>query len=194
MNHSTRAMCRPRWARPARTAAAIIATATVALLAAACGGGSGSPGVARAGSSSSSPVSARLLAFSRCRRSHGVPQFEDPQPGQTEIKLPPANQSGYGVSGSQFWSATRACRNLLPPGVGAWYPRSEIPRILRGMRKFARCMRSHGISDWPDPTFDSQGRLGFVGFDNPPGSRTDHVVNQCHHLLPPDVTALGPPS
>jgi hypothetical protein len=177
-----------------RTAvAAIIATTTLALTA--CGGSGGSPS---AGGSSSPPSSSpqSLLAFSHCMRSHGVLQFPDPEPGQTEIKLPPANEPGYGASGSRLWSAASACRYLLPPGVGAWYPRSEIPRILRGLRRFAECMRNHGISDWPDPTFDSLGRLGFMGpgSDVPPGSRTDHVRIQCSHQLPPDVTALGPPS
>jgi hypothetical protein len=130
-------------------------------------------------------------------RSHGVPLFPDPEPGQTEIKLPaPHGQPVYRVSSSRFNSALSACHHLLPPGVGAWYPRSDVPQVLRAMREFAQCMRSHGITGWPDPTFDSQGRLGFIGpgSDNPPGSPTDHAVNQCHHLLPPIVTALGPPS
>jgi len=61
---------------------------------------------------------------------------------------------------------------------------------------YSACMRSHGVPNFPDPKFDSQGRLGFMGpgADNPPGSPTDHAVNQCHHLLPAVVTALGPPS
>jgi len=29
------------------------------------------------------------------------------------------------------------------------------------MRSFARCMRSHGVPNWPDPTIDSQGRPFF---------------------------------
>ncbi len=202
MNHSIHV---PRWPRrarspTARTAAAVIATAALALLAAACGS-SGSPagsgGSPHTGGSASSSTSARLLAFSQCMRSHGVPLFPDPEPGQTEIKLPaPHGQPVYRVSSSQFNSALSACHHILPPGVGAWYPRSDIPQVLRAMREFARCMRSHGITGWPDPTFDSQGRLGFIGpgSDNPPGSPTDHAVNQCHHLLPPIVTALGPPS
>jgi hypothetical protein len=171
----------------------------IALLAAACDGSSGSPGVAGAGSSTSSGQSSssssrsdQLLAFSRCMRSQGVSGFPDPEPGQDEIKLPPANEPGWGASGSRLWSAASACRHLLPPGVGAWYPRSEIPRILRGLRKFAECMRNHGILDWPDPKFDSQGRLGFTGpgADIPPGSRTDQVRIQCSHLLPPEGTNL----
>jgi hypothetical protein len=184
----TGVMRRPR-PPTARTAAAIIAAAALALLAAACGGSgssAGSDGASSAGGSSSSSTSARLLAFSRCMHSHGVPQFPDPEPGQTEIKLPGPNQGAYGVSGSQIWSAVRPCRHLLPSGVGAWYPRSDIPRVLRAMREFARCMRSHGISQWPDPSFDSQGRLAFFGpgADNPPGSPTDHAMNQCSYLAP----------
>lgn len=171
----------------------------VTLLATACSHSSSGPGVANVGSStpsgqasSSSSRSAGLLAFSRCMRSHGVPDFPDPEPGQTEVKLPPPNGSAYGASGALMDSAVRACHMLLPPGVGGWYPRSEIPLVLRAMRAFADCMRAHGISNWPDPSFDSQGRLGFTGpgADNPPGSPTDHAVNQCHHLLPPIVTAI----
>jgi hypothetical protein len=29
------------------------------------------------------------------------------------------------------------------------------------MRRFSRCMRSHGVPNWPDPTVDSEGRPGF---------------------------------
>lgn len=167
------------------------------LLIAGCTSGSDSPGVAgassatRTGQSSSSTVSDKLLAFSRCMRHHGVPKFEDPQPGQTVVKLP-EGQPAYGASAAQLTSAVAKCRQLLPPGSNGWYPRSEIPRVLHSMRHFAQCMRDHGISHWPDPSFDSQGRLAFhgPGADNPPGSPTDHAVHQCQHLLPPIVTDL----
>ncbi len=163
----------------------------VALLTGACAGSSTPSGQ----SSSSSSRSARMLAFSRCMRSHGVPQFPAPNPGPNppDFKLPPPASQGYGgVSGSQIWSAVRTCHHLLPPGSSAWYPRAEIPRVLCELREFARCMRSHGISHWPDPSFDSQGRLAFhgPGADLAPGSAADHARNQCHHLLPPDDTDL----
>jgi hypothetical protein len=210
MNHSIHVPRWPRRAGPlaARTAAAVIATAVlaplaarrnlstptrragpyaallvaVALLAAACAGSSTPSGQ----SSSSSSRSAKLLAFSGCMRSHGVPQFPAPEPGQPEFKLPPPNQGAYGVSGSQLWSAVGPCRHLLPPGLNAWYPRSEIPRVEQDLRKFARCMRSHGISQWPDPSFDSQGRLAFFGpgADIPPGSAAERARNQCFYLAP----------
>jgi hypothetical protein len=212
MNHSIHVPRWPRRAGPpaARTAAAVIAMplpaplavsrnlstpirragpyaallVAVALLAAACGGSSAPSG--QLPSMSSSSRSAKLLAFSQCMRSHGAPQFPAPEPGQPEFKLPGPNQGAYGISGSQLWSAAGKCRHLLPPGLNAWYPQSEIPRTEQGLRAFARCMRSHGISQWPDPSFDSEGRLAFFGpgADNPPGSPTDHAMNQCSYLAP----------
>jgi hypothetical protein len=61
MNDSTRAMRRPRgaWPRPARTSAAIIATAALALLAAACGG---------------SPVTDRFRRLTGCGRVSELPE------------------------------------------------------------------------------------------------------------------------
>ena len=171
----------------------------IALLTASCHHSSDGPGVAGAGpstpfgqSSSRNSRSDQLLAFSRCMRSHGALQFPDPEPGQTDILLPPANEGIYGVSASRLWPAVSACRHLLPPGQGAWYPRSQIPQVLHALRKFAECMRNHGILNWPDPKFDSQGRLGFTGpgADIPPGSRTDQARIQCSSLLPPEVTNL----
>jgi hypothetical protein len=73
MNHSTSVRRRPRrtWRagpRPARTAAAIVAMAVLALLAAACGGSppsTGSGGSPAAGGSATSPSA---VAYSACIR------------------------------------------------------------------------------------------------------------------------------
>jgi hypothetical protein len=39
-------------------------------------------------------------------------------------------------------------------------PRSVVQPALEGL-KFARCMRSHGVTNWPDPSVDSLGRPSF---------------------------------
>jgi hypothetical protein len=36
-----------------------------------------------------------------------------------------------------------------------------VQRALSEGRTFAQCMRSHGVSNWPDPTIDSTGRPSF---------------------------------
>jgi hypothetical protein len=78
-NHRTRVT---RWSwrarpRPARTAAAIIATAALALLAACSGSPSpaGSRGSPAAGGSAAAPSA---VGYSHCMRAHGVPNYPDP--------------------------------------------------------------------------------------------------------------------
>jgi hypothetical protein len=40
-------------------------------------------------------------------------------------------------------------------------PRSVVQPALEEGRKFAQCMRGHGVPHWPDPTIDSMGRPSF---------------------------------
>jgi len=161
MSHRTRVMSRPRraWPRPARTAAAIIATTVLALLAAACGGSPGSHvtqlGSTTAKSSTSSSAAAAqqngMLAFSRCMRSHGVPNFPDPNSSGV---LPKRQVAQLTASNLQFPAAHRACEHLLPNGGQP--TQAQVQQAWNDMRNFGRCMRSHGVPNWPDPAATSQ--------------------------------------
>jgi hypothetical protein len=165
MNDGTRVIRRPQRARRpiARTAAAIIATAALALLAAACSGSAspagGSPG---AGGSANSPSA---IAYSACMRSQGVPNFPDPD---SSGQLPKGDAQHFGVSSSQYQAAQQACRHLYPTGGSLHQqehqcmqnsdcPQALVQQMLTAMRKLARCMRSHGVPNFPDPTPDSDG-------------------------------------
>ena len=154
MNDSTRVTRRPR---PARTAAGVIATVGLALLAAACGGSPGSH-VAQLGStttksSTSSPSanSQQVLAFSRCVRAHGVPNFPDPNSSGV---LPKRQVAQLTAGNPQFPAAHRACEHLLPNGGQP--TQAQVQQAWNDMRNFARCMRSHGVPNWPDPAATSQ--------------------------------------
>lgn len=133
----------------ARTAVAVIATAALALLAAACAGGSpssaGSGGSRSAAGSTSSPSP---VGFSRCMRSHGVPNFPDPD---SSGGIPKETVRQLGVSSSQYQAATQACGQLLPGGGNSGRTQAEVQQWWSGMLSFARCMRAHGVSNWPDP-------------------------------------------
>ena len=110
-------------------------------------------------------------------RSHGVPNFPDPQ---SNGQLPKTSAQQLGVSTSQLQAAQRACQPMLPTG-GSFQQQAQqcfltgdcppalLQQILTAAGKFARCMRSHGVPNWPDPTIDSQGRpafdVGNVGID-----------------------------
>lgn len=78
-------------------------------------------------------------------RADGVPNFPDSaisvNDGQVQFDVP-----GYVKNEPQFPSASRACQRDLPGGVV-----SAKHVNLQEQLEFARCMRSHGITDFPDP-------------------------------------------
>jgi hypothetical protein len=143
-------------------------------------GGAGSSGVAgvassttnaqRGSSSNSLPAAAprtKALAYSRCMRSNSVPDYPDPN---SDGDLPKGNAQAFGVSTPHYQAAEQACGHLLPSGGSASLtqclmtgdcPRSVVQPALEEGRKFAQCMRSHAVTNWPDPTVDSLGRPSF---------------------------------
>ncbi len=160
-NRSTRVTRWPRrvWPRPARTAAVIIATVAVALLAACSGTPSpaGSGGSPAAGGSAGS---ASAVAYSACMRSHGVPNYPDPD---SSGQLPKTDAQILGASTSQYRVAQQACQDLLPTGGSLQQQEHQCmqnsdcaPALVQQMMtadlKLARCMRSHGVPNFPDPT------------------------------------------
>ena len=147
MNFSSRSFRRSRADRPAaRSATSIIAAAALALLAGACGA---SPSTAAAGGSSNltGSTNSQQLAYSRCVRSHGVPNFPDPNSSGGFSK---STLQQLAASNSQYQTATETCAHLLPASGGP--TQAELRQGWTGMANFARCMRSHGIPNWPDPT------------------------------------------
>jgi hypothetical protein len=191
MNDSTRVMRRPRRAvpRPARTTAVIIAAAALALLAAACGGSPSSTSSGGSPDAGGSANSQTALAYSACMRAHGVPKFPDAS-NNNELPsgLPKVSLQQLGVSSSQYQAAQAACAHLLPNG--RQMSQAESQRDLRAMLSFARCMRSRGVPDWPDPTNGSAG-WGFnlvhvEGFD-PNSPQIDHKMGECSRLLPAGI-------
>ena len=136
----------------------IAAGGAFVLLAAGCGGSGGSPGVASVGASSTPATSARngLVSFSRCMRSHGVSGFPGPDssgeiPKQEVVAVAQANQA-------KFNAAQSACSHLLPNGsLGTPLTAQQIQTRIADGVSFAKCMRSHGVARFPDPT--AQGQL-----------------------------------
>lgn len=143
---------------------ASVATALAAsLLIAACGGsGSGSTGAGK-------PSRAQEIAFANCIRSHGVPNFPDPTSNQRGgLQIAQSDRSGSGpatsvngvpVNGTAFQSAMKACRSYLPNG-GTPSP-AKTAQIKAQALAMARCMRTHGVPDFPDPQFQSGPGGGF---------------------------------
>ena len=85
-------------------------------------------------------------------RSHGVPNFPDPD---SSGQLPKTSAQQLGVSGSQFQTALTSCRRLLPNSSQPGPPtQAALQQAWTSTRDFARCMHTHGVSNWPGPTSD----------------------------------------
>jgi len=135
----------------------IVAVVTCASLAAGCGGGGSPAGVARltptTAASTTTGQSNGLLAFSRCMRANGVPGFPDPQHfADGSAKLTVHNRGRRPA----IAAAMNACDHLLPPGPNQ-PTQAQLRTQLADELSFAKCMRSHGVARFPDPT--AQGEL-----------------------------------
>jgi hypothetical protein len=129
----------------------VIALASVTLLAAGCGGSGKSR--TNGASASQNPVRA-AFRYSACMRNHGVANFPDPQvinhDGEHGIRI-----QAVGPKGSpQFEAAQKACQGILPAlkGNGPQETAQQKRARLADALSFARCMRSNGVTRFPDPT------------------------------------------
>jgi hypothetical protein len=97
-------------------------------------------------------------------RSHGVPNFPDPKNGG-ELSL-----AGTGVNRNSpaFKSASQACQSLMPGvagGVGPSGQKSDLSPA-QGLA-LAKCMRTHGVPNFPDPTASGAIPPGSVNPNSP---------------------------
>ena len=104
-------------------------------------GGSGAPG-------------GELAAYARCVRAHGVPSFPGPgslaAAGSIRSFKGQLARSVASLAGSpEFQAAQRACAQYEGP------PSTASPRVsareIQKLLAVSRCVRAHGISDFPDP-------------------------------------------
>jgi hypothetical protein len=192
---------------------ALAPLAAASLFAAGCGGGSGSPGIASVASPPATATTTTTTTqsgpgpgnkelggqggqfnmamnvgnaadgekFAACMRKHGVQSFPDPN-GQGVIAI----HSGMGIDpGSPTFTAARsACEKLLPNG-GRPTPAQQAQR-QQEMLAFSKCMRAHGIEDFPDPTSGGiRIRVTGPGSDlNPNSAQFQAASRACQGNLP----------
>jgi len=143
----------------------ILSVAAAAVGLAACGSAATDTGGGSTNSQGPTAAdAAKALAFSRCMRSHGVSNFPDPGGGQLKIQVQRTPNStsvnGVEVNGPVFQAAMEACRSYLPNG--GHLTAAQTAKAKAQALAMSRCMRSHGVPNFPDPTFQT-GPGGGVG-------------------------------
>jgi hypothetical protein len=158
-----------RWAM-ARAAALVAALVTTALLTAACSGGS--PGAARPSGAGQVRL-ARALAWAHCLRSHGAPNFPDPNSSGVFL-VNPSDSSRFDAPAS----TRAACARLRPGGAQAAGTLAEQAQQQRQSLKFVACMHRHGFPQLPDGWSGNIGQLISAGID-PHSPRLDAAMTKC---------------
>ena len=171
--------------RSLRRAGALAAVAAVAVLAAACGGS--------APPTQSAPTYVQVLALAKCMRSHGVPNFPDPDASggyslTANGSLTGAGGSSVDINSSQAQAAYGDCRHLLPGGPSIsqleqdeQQEQQQQAKMLPVLLKYVHCMRSHDVPNFPAP---GQSKFGSGGPPNVSSPQYLAAASACQHLLP----------
>jgi hypothetical protein len=197
-----------RDARPHAVAAGALTGLAVAAMIAGCG--SGSP---TSPSSVGHTTQARALdqlrqdvvRFADCMRSHGVSGFPDPTAPGAAKEFILGQISGVDTRSPAFRSARSTCAHLLPSNGPN--PQHATEQVITQLVRTSRCMRAHGVAEFPDPTTSPPSNqaayfdvAGFGGPNSPPGAppvaylaipnsinpnspATEHAASACHWRL-----------
>jgi hypothetical protein len=165
---------RPRPVR-SRWTGVLLTVAGLALLAA-CG----SSGTTTSGGNTQSAAYTKALAYAKCIRSHGVPNFPDPNSDGTFTENGNNANSLGNISPQVINQATSACQSLAPGG--GQISQAQKQQVTADGLKFARCMRTHGVPTFPDPT--SGGEIGLPHGTNPNSPTFQNAERACQSLMP----------
>jgi hypothetical protein len=146
---------------PVRALALVAVPGMLGLAATGCGGGSGSPAVASLGTKTASgstttaagPSPRSSEALVTCLRAHGVQAAlgSGANGNGPVVTIGGVVITGVNPASPQLQSALQACRKFLPGGGPPALTPAQEAAAAKAMRRFAACMRSHGVSKFPDP-------------------------------------------
>ncbi|HEX4034869.1 MAG TPA: hypothetical protein VHX66_10535 [Solirubrobacteraceae bacterium] len=155
------------------------------LLVCACGGGSAPKSPVR-DTAATNTLATDAVAFAACMRSHGAPGYPDPRVSQSadhvQITITPG---GLDPNSPAFKAADKACIHLMPDGrpSGTVSP-SESAQDLR----FADCMRSHGVPNFPDP--DHDGAFTLPSGTDQQATEFVRATKACEQVQPSSLSIL----
>ncbi|HEX3803192.1 MAG TPA: hypothetical protein VHV75_10150 [Solirubrobacteraceae bacterium] len=143
------------------------------------------------------------LKLAECMRTHGVPDFPDPQGGGGfGIEASSGGNGGsvsvdghtLNVSTPAFQKAMQDCQKYQPQGPPT--SGAQLAKIKQGALKMAACMRAHGVTNFPDPKVEtgpggrgiavsigSQAAAGGAGRLNPSSPAFQNAQKICMPLM-----------
>jgi len=116
-----------------------------------------------------------LVRFADCMRSHRISGFPDPTAPGAAKEFILSQIPGVDTQSPAFRSARSACGHLLPSNGPNTQRATE--QAMTQLLQTSRCMRAHGVTDFPDPTASPPSNqaayfdvAGFGGPNSAPGA------------------------
>ncbi|GAA1571877.1 hypothetical protein GCM10009804_30280 [Kribbella hippodromi] len=160
-----------------RTAALAAAVLSGVLL---VGCGNSSPEATGSSSASPSSTKDRGLEFAKCMRENGVKNFPDPSDNGSQVL---GKDSGVDPSSASFKKAQEACKDLIPQIDNE--SAGGQPADLVKSRVWAKCVRDHGVPQFPDPEIDGKVTvIDMTNVPNEPGGPLDSALEACEDKRP----------
>jgi len=133
--------------------------------------------------------------FAACMRTHGLPNFPDPN-AQGMIQF--GSAQGIDPRSPKFRSALHPCRKLLPNGLGP-PTAAQLAQVQQQLLAFSKCMRARGIRDFPDPSNGGLPQVQAGGDLDPNSPRFQADYGACKGHLPSGLPSkalggLAPPA
>jgi hypothetical protein len=166
----------------------LVAVAATASLAG-CGAAK-DPEPASAGKGQDATNRKALLDFARCMRQHGV-DMPDPQFSGGRVTM---KQSTKNPDTAR--AAEKACAKFRAQMKAPEMSAADKEEFKKAALANARCMRGHGIDNFPDPTFGEDGgaRVKLDRSLNPESAKFKAAQEACRDTLPgggPSTTTAG---
>ena len=173
----------------------VLLTVLVAAGLAGCDGASGSAGPTASASAGRQQLLALGQQWVQCLRSHGLTRMPDAQLTQDGyLQFPPADGYNWKDDLRNHKSIIDACQPIedsYPPN--AFRPKDQVSADdLRKLAEYAKCVRAHGIPDFPDP--DATGAFDVTGTslaNGIPAHLKDQVDQACQSIWSGKVQITG---
>jgi hypothetical protein len=190
------------WRRRSRRAAFLAPAVGLALATAACGGGAPEAGVASLSTTTTTSASAaatsgsssggELGQYATCMRSHGVLNFPDSFGSSAAIKAAKGQMAQISESEASspiFQAAQRACAKYYGPPTTS--PTHVSTQEMQRLLAVSRCMRTHGVLNFPDPN-PTTGELSTPAGIDKNSPQVLAALRACQSLG--RAAGLGPPN
>jgi len=147
------------------------------------GAGPTTASLAGASSSGGDTPLAQDLAYSRCMRTHGMPNFPDPIPtpsGGYGFHMPQGSNE-INPQSHEYVAAQEACKSLAPQ----WWTGGQqlSPAQQQAWLTWAKCIRANGVPGFADPTFSGgEVHISSGGPGSPP--QLQSAMDACKSQMP----------